>query len=68
MVDWPDDAPRWEPYLCWQIGQTETDCIGELKRLATEEFEERFGQPPEHVFYRLRAIYVGPVKGGKRNT
>ena len=59
---WPDGAPRWEPYLCWQIGRTEIGCIEELKGFAAEEFVERFGMEPDFVFYRLRAIYVGPVR------
>jgi len=62
LVNWPEGVPRWEPYLCWQIGKTELDCIEELKRFAAEEFEERFGARPDHAFCRLGAIYVGPVK------
>ena len=67
--NWPEGAPKWEPYLYWPIGHTEPEAVEEMKRLAAEEFEERFGQPPEHVFYRLRAIYVGPVKKeGRRDA
>ena len=60
--DWPDGAPKWEPYLCWQIGGTDIECIEALKGFAAEEFEQLLGATPEFVFYRLRAIYTGPVR------
>ncbi len=62
MVDnWPEDVPKWKPYLCWQTGRTEPDAIKALKKLAAEEFEARHGEEPEFVFYYLRAVYAGPV-------
>lgn len=62
VKDWPDGAPEWEPYLCWQVGRSEQDAIEWLKESVREEFRERHGREPEFVFYRLRAIYAGPVK------
>ena len=59
--DWPDGAPRWEPYLCWQVGAQPPDEVERLRALAAEEFEDRHGERPGWVFYRLRAIYAGPV-------
>ena len=59
--DWPEGAPRWEPYLCWQADVDEPDAIGRVKQLARQEFERRHGREPEFVFYRLRAVYAGPV-------
>ena len=66
IENWPEDAPRWEPYLCWQIGKTDIDCVEELKGFAAAEFEERHGYAPDFTFYRLRAIYAGPVKAAIR--
>ena len=68
VKNWPDDAPRWELYLCWQVDVNEPDAIKALKELGRQDFKRRHGCAPEFVFYRLRAIYAGPVKGGKRNT
>ena len=62
MVDnWPEGAPEWELYLCWQIERTESRPIEVMKQFAREEFEARHGREPGFVFYRLRAVYAGPV-------
>ena len=60
--NWPEGAPEWEPYLCWQVDADEPDAIEALKELGRQDFERRHGCTPEFVFYRLRAVYVGPVK------
>ena len=66
VKDWPEGVPKWKPYLCWQVGASEPDAIKALKKLASQEFKRRHGYVPEFVFYRLRAIYVGPVRGGQK--
>ena len=60
--DWPEGAPKWEPYLCWQVGHAEPDAVEALKEPARQEFKRRHGKEPEFVFYRLRAVYAGPVR------
>ena len=60
--DWPEGAPKWEPYLYWPADVDEPSAIEALKKLVAEEFKARHGREPEYVFYRLRAVYAGPVR------
>ncbi len=62
LVNWPQDAPRWEPYLAWQSEDCESEAIATLKELARESFERRHGYYPAYVFHVNQVVYAGPVR------